>query len=86
MYTVGAAARATGKAKSTISHDIKRSRLSAIRNANGTLAIDPAELHRVYPRIEQSNVAGNGSSNDQQRAATEIELREIAGLRERIAE
>lgn len=49
MYTLGAAARAAGKSKATISRAIKAGRLSAGRSDGGGYAIDPAELHRVYP-------------------------------------
>jgi hypothetical protein len=86
MYTVGTAAKATGKAKSTISRDIKRGRISATRNPDGSLGIDPAELHRVYPLVEQSNVAGNGLSNERQPPGTGSEVREIGLLHERIIE
>jgi hypothetical protein len=49
MYTLGAAARATGKSKATISRAIKAGRLSAARSDDGGYAIDPSELSRVYP-------------------------------------
>jgi hypothetical protein len=48
-YTLGQAARATGKAKPTIARAIQVGRLSANRTADGAWSIDPAELHRVYP-------------------------------------
>jgi hypothetical protein len=43
---LGQAARATGKAKSTISGDIKSGKISATRNADGGWTIEPIELHR----------------------------------------
>ena len=55
MYTLGAAARATGKSKATISRAIKAGRLSAAGNGDGGYSIDPAELHRVYPATGDSN-------------------------------
>ena len=55
MYSLGQAARAAGKAKSTISRDVKTGRISATRNPDGSLVIDPAELHRVYPAVLHSN-------------------------------
>ncbi|WP_139166815.1 DNA-binding protein [Paracoccus chinensis] len=48
-YTLGEAARATGKSKATISKAIKNGRISAVKDESGTFHIDPAELHRVYP-------------------------------------
>jgi hypothetical protein len=48
-YTLGAAARATGKSKAAISQAITGKKISAIKDANGRYQIDPAELHRLYP-------------------------------------
>ena len=48
-YTLGQAAKATGKQKSTILESIKKGRISAIKDDFGRYQIDPAELHRVYP-------------------------------------
>lgn len=48
-YTLGEAAKATGKSKATISKAIKSGRISAMKDEAGTFHIDPAELHRVYP-------------------------------------
>lgn len=49
MYTLGQAAKATGKSKSTISIAIKNGKISAAPQGNGSYLIDPSELHRVYP-------------------------------------
>lgn len=48
VYTLGEAARATGKSKATISKAIKSGRISARKDETGTFHIDPSELHRVY--------------------------------------
>lgn len=48
-YTLGQAAKATGKQKSTILDSIRKGRISAVKNDLGRYAIDPSELHRVYP-------------------------------------
>jgi hypothetical protein len=66
MYTIGTAAKATGKSKSTISRDIDKGKISAVKNEDGSFSIDPAELHRVYPPVSQSNGSSNGQSNDPQ--------------------
>ena len=51
-YTLGEAAKATGRNKSTILRAIKAGVLSATRDpAGGGWQIEPAELHRVYPAI-----------------------------------
>ena len=54
-YTLGQAAKATGKSKSTLSRAIRKGKISAEHDAHGQFAIDPAELHRVYPAAEQGN-------------------------------
>jgi hypothetical protein len=48
-YTLGEAAKATGKSKATLSKAIKSGRISAQKGDTGTFQIDPSELHRVYP-------------------------------------
>jgi hypothetical protein len=48
-YTLGEAAKATGKSKATISKAIKSGRISAQKGDTGSFHIDPSELHRVYP-------------------------------------
>jgi hypothetical protein len=49
VYTLGEAAKATGRSKATISKAIKSGRISAIKGETGAFSIDPSELHRVYP-------------------------------------
>lgn len=46
--TLGQAAKLTGTSKTTITRAIRAGRLSATRNDDGSYAIDPAELERVY--------------------------------------
>jgi hypothetical protein len=55
-YTLGEAAKATGKSKAALSRAIKLHRISATKQEDGSFQIDPAELHRVYPpiRVEQA--------------------------------
>lgn len=57
-YTLGQAAKAAGKNKTTILRAIQKSRISATKDAHGQWSIDPAELHRVYPAVAE----GNGAS------------------------
>ena len=47
-YTLGKAAQATGKSKTTIHRAINSGKLSAMRNDQGEYEIDPSELMRVY--------------------------------------
>lgn len=55
-HSLGTAAIATGRSKTTIHRAIKSGRLSAIKNIDGVFEIDPSELHRVF-----SPVTGNSS-------------------------
>lgn len=54
-YTLGQAAKATGKAKGTISNAVKQGRLSASKNDKGEYEIDVSELHRVYSPVQQTS-------------------------------
>ena len=74
-YTLGTAARATGLSKSTIHRAIKAGRVSAGRSDTGDYAIDPAELHRVFPPADAAARSGNGSMH---RTATPSEAVEMA--------
>ena len=49
-YTLMHAAKAAGRAKSTVLRAIQSGKLSATRDElTGSWLIEPAELHRVYP-------------------------------------
>ena len=85
-YTLGEAAKATGKSKPTISRAIKNGTVSASRNDDGSYSIEPVELHRVFPMIGgTSNDTGTKEThetpNDRRALQVEIDL-----LRERLAE
>jgi len=54
-YTIGQAAKATGRSKPTISRAIKSHKISATKQENGSFLIDPAELHRVFPPATSSS-------------------------------
>jgi excisionase family DNA binding protein len=51
VYTLGEAAKATGKSKPAIAKAIAQGRISATKDETGQWKIDPAELHRVYPPV-----------------------------------
>jgi len=63
VYTLGTAAKATGKSKATISKALKLGRISGTKGADGVFHIDPAELHRVYPPISQSETPNSEPDN-----------------------
>ena len=58
-YTLREAAAEAGCSRSTIHRAIKSGRLSARRGEDGSYAIDPAELARVFPREALKNL-GSG--------------------------
>ena len=86
-YTVGTAAKATGKSKPTITRAIQKGLISASRTPDGGgYIIDPSELHRVFPPLP---FAGNDTTTmTQSETAIETGLLqvEIRMLRERLAE
>lgn len=80
MYTLGQAAKETGKAKSTISKAIRNGKLSASKDVHGQYAIDPVELFRIWPMKNgetDETPRGGSRSNDNL-------LIENRGLQERI--
>lgn len=54
-YTLGTAAKATGKSKTTIHRAIKSGRISANCDESGVYKIDPSELHRVFPPFSSNS-------------------------------
>jgi hypothetical protein len=56
-YTLGAAAKATGKSKTTIQRAVSKGLISASKEKNGSYSIDPSELHRVFPMVNHETVA-----------------------------
>lgn len=62
-YTLTQAAEATGKSKSTIFRAIQSGKLTASRDelTQGWL-IEPAELHRLYPPVADTDETPNGMS------------------------
>src|SRR3954471_3612788 len=54
-YNLGQAAQATGKSKMTIQRAVKSGRISANKAETGEWAIDPSELHRVFPLVTEGD-------------------------------
>lgn len=50
-YTLGEAAKAVGKSKTTLHRAIKSGTISAHKTPDGSYSIDPSELHRVFPPV-----------------------------------
>jgi excisionase family DNA binding protein len=86
-YTLGEAAKATGKSKMTIQRAIKSGRLSASRRDDDTYDIDPSELHRVFPSVitvepDTGNKGQDDIPNDMAVLRLELKVRDekIAAL------
>jgi len=60
-YTLGQAAKACGMSKTSVLRSIKAGRISAGRDELGQWAIEPCELHRVYPALTDDNDTGTGT-------------------------
>lgn len=82
-HTLGTAAHAAGVSKSTLRRAIERGRLSATRREDGSYEIDPAELHRVFPR--PSAATPEMARHDIPNGTGGLE-REVAVLREVVAD
>ena len=89
-YTLGEAAKAVGKSKTTLHRAIKSGRISAIKLEYGYYAIDPSELHRVFPPVTlvTPNEAFLTNDTEQQRNTLEtlrmqLEMQEKERQRER---
>ena len=67
-YTMGQAARATGKSKATILRAIRSGKISAEKSLNGVWRIEPAEVYRVYPKVspDTGSEANNGAPRNPQ--------------------
>jgi excisionase family DNA binding protein len=84
MYaSLGQAAKATGLSRSTILRAIKAHRISAAKTDTGDWAIDPAELHRVFPpaaQATQQDMTRQATAAEQ--AATALQITALHDLAE----
>ena len=92
-YSMGEAARAVGRSKAAISRAIANGTISAEKQPNGSYKIDPAELHRVYPKINgqshEKKVADTVELNAQNRelhAKLETATQRLADLKDELAD
>jgi hypothetical protein len=70
MLTLSEAAKETGLTRSGIFKAIKSGKISATKDDNGHFQIDPAELFRVYSRINAGNVASEQRETAEERQET----------------
>lgn len=76
-YTLGDAAKAVGKSKTTLHRAIKSGRISATKLEDGSYAIDPSELHRVFPPVTAGTPDEAFHRNDTERQSNTSETLRI---------
>lgn len=79
-FGLQSAADEVGVTKTTIWRDVKRGKISAIKNDDGEWEIDPAELFRRYPKETQRDETEQTVTNKKQAIASNES--EIALLRD----
>jgi hypothetical protein len=78
VFTMGQAAKESGKSKSTIWKYVNNGTLSAQKNADGTYSIDAAELFRVFPPTAGKTFDGRPEeSNANQKLSVENEVLKV---------
>ena len=85
IYTLGMAAKATGKSKTTIQRAISKGLISGNKEKNGRYSIDPSELHRIFPMVSGDTVA-QPSQVDSSRPLDETPLQVKLGALEAMLE
>jgi hypothetical protein len=83
-YTLGQAAKAAGMSKTSILRSINSGRISAGRDEFGRWAIEPCELHRVYPPL--SDDTGTENSTEERGVTGDATAAAEANLRAAVAE
>jgi hypothetical protein len=84
QYTLGTAAKATGKAKSTILRARKSCTIRAKKSPDGSYEIEPSELHRVFERNgAQQSVSNNTQPHEEQGETLRFRLEILEAERER---
>ena len=84
-YTLGKAALATGKSKTTLHRAITSGKLSATRNTDGEYEIDPAELMRVYEIVTPEPQKRSEFERSVTADETPVLRAEIEGLKQQLA-
>jgi len=85
-YTLGEAAKATGRSKATIHRAIQSHKISAAKDeSTGSWLIEAAELHRVFPPVssEQQQNSDMRRSETADETALRLRLDELRQERDR---
>lgn len=80
------AARAAGKAVTTITRAIENGKLSAGRAVGGGYDIDPSELFRVFPKTSSATPPEIRTATPQETGENKALQREVELLREALAD
>ena len=84
-HTLGTAAKATGKSRSTILRAVKSGKLSYDRDVHGQYQIDQSELDRVYPK-HVANQSNDASRNQEKNAYETVVLKRELEMSRELAE
>lgn len=76
-YTLGEAAKAVGKSKTTLHRAIKSGKISAHKALDGSYSIDPSELHRVFPTVPSVTGTAPLDRNDSEQQSNTLETLRI---------
>jgi hypothetical protein len=76
-YTLGTAAKATGKSRTAILRAIKTGKISALKDENGYYQIDASELFRVYVAVTGNSVDSVNSAGNEQGETLDVTPRLI---------
>lgn len=76
-YTLGDAAKISGKSKTTLHRAIKSGKISATKADDGSYSIDPAELHRIFPPATSGTPAVPPHRNEQEQYRNTLETLRI---------
>ena len=85
-YSLKQAAEATGKSKPTILRAIQSGKISAKRDDHNEWWIEPAELHRVYPPVTDTDTRTDTPQRHETPNEIAVLQHELASLREMLAE
>jgi hypothetical protein len=83
-YTLGTAAKATGKSRTSILRAIEKGKISAEKTVHGEWDIEPSELHRVYPAKQAGNSVRNSTEAMPVNTDLLIENRELTAKLEAV--
>jgi hypothetical protein len=85
-FTLNEAAKQTGKSKSTISKYLKEGKISYIEKNENGYKLDPAEVFRVFARIEHKIGVNEQTRTTGEHIEHKVLEKEIELLRERLAD